>query len=53
MLIFQQPDRITIMYDQDREIRHVRLNEPHPIEVTPSWYRDSVARYEERLLPRR
>jgi hypothetical protein len=24
----------------------VRLNEPHPAEVTPSWYGDSVARYE-------
>jgi hypothetical protein len=46
MLIFQQPDRITIIYDQDHEVRHVRLNEPHPVEVTPSWYGDSVARYE-------
>ena len=46
MLIFQQPDRITIIYDQDHEVRHVRLNEPHPAEVTPSWYGDSVAHYE-------
>src|SRR5271169_4408313 len=46
MLIFQQPDRITIIYDQDHEVRHVRLNQPHPTEVTPSWYGDSVARYE-------
>jgi hypothetical protein len=46
MLIFQQPDRITIIYDQDHEVRHVRLNEPHPIQVTPSWYGNSVARYE-------
>src|SRR5271169_6349323 len=46
MLIFQQPDRITIIYDQDHEVRHVRLNQPHPAEVTPSWYGDSVARYE-------
>jgi len=46
MLIFQQPDKITIIYDQDHEVRHVRLNEPHPAEVTPSWYGDSVARYE-------
>jgi hypothetical protein len=46
MLIFQQPDRITIIYDQDHEVRHVRLNEPHPAEVTSSWYGDSVARYE-------
>jgi hypothetical protein len=46
MLIFQEPDKITIIYDQDHEVRHVRLNEPHPAEVTPSWYGDSVARYE-------
>ena len=32
MLIFQQPDKITIIYDQDHEVRHVRLNQPHPAE---------------------
>jgi hypothetical protein len=46
MLIFQKPDKITIIYDQDHEVRHVRLNQPHPAEVTPSWYGDSVAHYE-------
>jgi hypothetical protein len=44
--IFQQPDRITIIYDQDHEVRHVRMNQPHPLHVTPSWYGDSVAHYE-------
>jgi hypothetical protein len=44
--IFQQPDRITILYEQDHEVRHVRFNEPHPAEVKPSWYGDSVAHYE-------
>jgi hypothetical protein len=44
--IFQQPDKITIIYDQDHEVRHVRLNQSHPAEVTPSWYGDSVAHYE-------
>jgi hypothetical protein len=44
--IFQQPDKITIIYDQDHEVRRVRLNESHPAEVTPSWYGDSVAHYE-------
>ena len=46
MQIFQQPDRITIIYEQDHEVRHIRLNEPHPTEVKPSWYGDSVAHYE-------
>jgi hypothetical protein len=44
--IFQQPDRITIIYEQDHEVRHVRLNEPHLGQVKPSWYGDSVAHYE-------
>jgi hypothetical protein len=44
--IFQHPDRITIIYEQDHEVRHVRLNQPHPARVTPSWYGDSVAHYE-------
>jgi hypothetical protein len=46
MQIFQQADRITIMYEQDHEVRHVRLNEPHRTPVKPSWYGDSVAHYE-------
>jgi hypothetical protein len=48
--IFQHPDRITIIYEQDHEVRHVRLNQPHPARVTPSWYGDSVAHYEGETL---
>jgi hypothetical protein len=44
--IFQRPDRITIIYDQDHEVRHVRMNQPHPAQVHPSWYGDSVGHYE-------
>jgi hypothetical protein len=44
--ILQQPDRITMLYEQDHEIRHVRMNQPHPAQVTPSWYGDSVGRYD-------
>jgi hypothetical protein len=44
--IFQQPDRVTIIYDQDHEVRHVRMNAPHPAQLTPSWYGDSVGHYE-------
>jgi hypothetical protein len=46
MQMLQQPDRITILYSNDHEVRHVRLNEPHPARVTPSWYGDSVGHYE-------
>jgi hypothetical protein len=44
--ILQQPDRLTMLYEQDHEIRHVRMNQPHPAHVTPSWYGDSVGHYE-------
>jgi hypothetical protein len=46
MQMLQQPHQITILYDYSYEIRHVRMNEPHPAHVTPSWYGDSVGRYE-------
>jgi hypothetical protein len=46
MQMVQEPDRITMVYRQGNEVRHVRLNEPHPAEVTPSWYGDSVGHYE-------
>jgi hypothetical protein len=44
--LFQKPDEITIIYDQDHEIRHIRLDQPHPPKITPSWYGDSVGHYE-------
>lgn len=44
--IFQQPDHILMIYRQGHELRHVRMNEPHPAQVTPSWYGDSVGHYE-------
>jgi hypothetical protein len=44
--MFQQEGRITMVYRHGNEIRHVRMNEPHPAHVTPSWYGDSVGRYE-------
>ena len=44
--MFQQPDRITMIYRHGNEMRHVRMNEPHPAQVTPSWYGDAVGHYE-------
>jgi hypothetical protein len=46
MQMLQQPHQITILYDYSYEIRHVRMNEPHPARVAPSWYGDSVGHYE-------
>ncbi len=46
LMLFQHPDRITLVYAVDHHVRHVRLNGRHPQHVTPSWYGDSVAHYE-------
>ncbi len=46
MVMLQQTHQIVFLYMRDHEFRHVRLNEPHPAKVTPSWYGDSVGHYE-------
>ncbi len=50
MEILQEPEKVTILYSNDHEVRHVRLNVPHPAHVTPSWYGDSVGHYEGDML---
>jgi len=44
--LIQQPDKVTILYGYNHQVRHVRMNQQHPAKVTPSWYGDSVGRYE-------
>jgi hypothetical protein len=44
--VIQQADKVTLLYGEDHEVRRVRLNATHPTPVTPSWYGDSVGRYE-------
>ena len=46
MQMLQQPDKITMLYLEDHEVRWVRMNEAHPAHVTPSWHGDSVGYYE-------
>ena len=46
MQMIQQPDKITMIYRHGNEVRRVRLNQPHPAQVTPSWYGDSVGHYD-------
>jgi len=46
MEMLQQPNSITILYVFDHEVRHVRLNQVHPAQLTPSWFGDSVGHYE-------
>src|SRR5712672_2670028 len=46
MQMLQQPHQITMIYSEDHEVRRVRMNQPHPAQVTPSWHGDSVGHYE-------
>ena len=44
--MLQLPDKVAFLYLRNHESREVRLNQPHPAKVTPSWYGDSVGHYE-------
>ena len=44
--MLQTKDEITLLYNQDDQIRHIRLNSQHPEHVTPSWMGDSIGHYE-------
>ena len=46
MQMLQQPDKIVMIFNEDHEVRWVRMNEPHPARVTPSWHGDAVGHYE-------
>jgi hypothetical protein len=44
--MLQKKDGITIIYDQDDQVRRVRINASHPARVTPSPMGDSIGHYE-------
>jgi hypothetical protein len=44
--LLQTPDKVTILYGYSHQVRQVRMNQPHPAQLTPSWYGDSVGHYE-------
>jgi hypothetical protein len=46
MEMLQKKDGITIIYDQDDQVRRVRLNASHAVGVKPSPMGDSVGHYE-------
>jgi hypothetical protein len=50
MQMLQQPHQITILYPQNNEVRHVRMNQSHPVQLTPSWQGDSVGHYQGDML---
>jgi len=46
MEMLQRKDEVLILYMQDHQVRHVRLNSQHPARVTPTWHGDSIGHYE-------
>jgi hypothetical protein len=44
--LLQQQNKVTILYNHDHDFRQVRLNQPHPVNIVPSWHGDSVGHYE-------
>ena len=46
MSMLQLPDRIVMLFNENHEVRQVRMNQPHPAKVTPSWHGDAIGRYE-------
>jgi hypothetical protein len=46
MQMMQTSNEILILYMQDHQIRHVRLNATHPKNLRPSWYGDSTGHFE-------
>jgi hypothetical protein len=50
MQLVQTANQVIILYVYDHQVRHVRMNQSHPAQVTPSWYGDSVGHYEDDTL---
>jgi len=46
MYIAQTPAKVTFLYQSDHQVRHIYMNVPHSKTVKPSWYGESVGRYE-------
>jgi hypothetical protein len=46
MQMLQLSDKIVFLYPNDHQVRTVRLSVPHAALAAPSWYGDSVGRYQ-------
>ena len=42
----QTPTKITQVWQMDQQVRHVYMNVPHSANPKPSWYGESVGKYE-------
>jgi hypothetical protein len=48
--IVQDPNQILMLYSFDHQVRHIRLNQSHPVAATPFWYGDSIGHFEGETL---
>lgn len=46
VFFLQTPKEVAMIWAEDHQVRHVYLNQPHSAQVTPSWFGESVGRYE-------
>ncbi len=46
MQMLQLPDKVVMLFNEDHEVRYVRLNQSHPAKLTPSWHGDASGHYE-------
>ena len=46
MEMLQLPNEIVMLFNENHEVRRVRLNDTHPAELKPSWHGDAVGHYE-------
>jgi hypothetical protein len=44
--LLQTPTKVVILEEQGHQLRHIHLNVPHSADAKPSWYGESVGRYE-------
>jgi hypothetical protein len=44
--LLQAPDKVTMIWQMDHQVRRIYLNVPHSENPRPSWYGESVGRYE-------
>jgi hypothetical protein len=46
----QAPKEVVMIWAEDHQVRHVYMNQPHSARVMPSWFGESVGRYERDTL---
>jgi hypothetical protein len=46
VFIIQTPEKVVMIWQNDHQVRHIYLNVPHSANPKPSWYGESIGRYE-------